>query len=202
MSFEPGRGCPGTSPCGRCRHRGFSLFLWRALCRAVGLEFATNDPHGTSAFALPSMGRARCLLVAAETSDSLMNLVVLRLAVAVLSVALLVGQIPAQFTWVPWRDLGQPAVLAYDTQRQRVVLFSGADTWEWDGERWGMRMSIHAPTFRVGSGRSRTGQAGRADGHAVRVDVDLERGNARAGRAVDFQRAVVADVDAAGPDPA
>ena len=77
-------------------------------------------------------------------------------------VAVLAPAAMAQPTWAPHRPIDTPTArfsspLAYDTVRDRVVMFSGAaagpsagDTWEYDGRNWTRIVTAVAPTPRIG----------------------------------------------------
>src|SRR5262245_54514259 len=90
------------------------------------------------------------------------------LALFVLGLAAL---LPAQTNWVQVNTLGQPdlAAMAYDAARGRVVLFGGsfangtysADTWEYDGQAWRLRVTTNRPSGRGGHAMSYDAARGR-----------------------------------------
>lgn len=71
--------------------------------------------------------------------------------------ALLAATAPAQVVWLPVATTMQPAArrdarMAYDSVRDRVVLYGGYgsysslyDTWEWDGAQWLQRNPVNHP---------------------------------------------------------
>ena len=81
--------------------------------------------------------------------------------IAPLSVLLIGTLLPAQTNWLLRSPATSPSALsghamAYDSARDRVVLFGGtaasgnvSDTWEWDGTNWAQRYSIASPSKRT-----------------------------------------------------
>jgi hypothetical protein len=62
----------------------------------------------------------------------------------------------AQETWTQkFPAQGPPAgtaFMAYDSARQQVVLFTGCDTWVWDGNTWTQKLPATSPPARCGTG--------------------------------------------------
>ena len=85
----------------------------------------------------------------------------LRFVISAAVVGWLIGTAAAAPQFVPGPSARAGHGMAYDSQRQVVVLFGGdanpqgpsavlGDTWEWDGARWAQRTTAAAPSPRAG----------------------------------------------------
>ena len=84
-----------------------------------------------------------------------------------LSLALFATTLCAQVDWVNVSPIispagGAPRAMTWDSVRQRIVLLTRGETWEWDGLAWYLRATTGAPPARTDAGFSFDRVRGRA----------------------------------------